>query len=123
MANEDATEDITAALAALAHPLRMQVVRALVAAGAPGLTPGTIQGALAVPAATLSFHLKELNDAGLVTQFRSGRFLIYRAAQDRVDALLAFLHTNLGAPPSSSAPAAAGSARRADPQPADSDAA
>ena len=95
MANEQRTvdtrgehDDLVGALAALAHPLRMQVVRALVAAGPQGLTPGTVQAALTVPAATLSFHLKGLADAGLVTQARSGRFLVYRAASERIDGLL-----------------------------------
>jgi ArsR family transcriptional regulator, arsenate/arsenite/antimonite-responsive transcriptional repressor len=82
------------ALAALAQPLRLEVFRALVAAGPGGLTPGTMQEALAVPAATLSFHLKELAGAGLVTQERSSRYLIYRAAYDHMDAVLRYLTAN-----------------------------
>jgi ArsR family transcriptional regulator, arsenate/arsenite/antimonite-responsive transcriptional repressor len=86
--------DIIRSLAALAHPLRLQVFRALVVAGQPGLTPGVMQEAVQVPSATLSFHLKEMTDAGLVTQARSGRFLIYRAAYDRIDAVLGYLTAN-----------------------------
>lgn len=79
------------ALAALAHPARLQVFRALVVVGTSGLTPGTMAEALGMPAATLSFHLKELTHAGLVTQERAGRHLIYRAAYERMNALLGYL--------------------------------
>ena len=86
--------DVLRALAALAQASRLQVFRALVMAGEPGLTPGTLAEALALPAATLSFHLKELAQAGLATQERSGRNLIYRAAYARMDALLGYLSAN-----------------------------
>jgi len=85
---------VVQALAALAQPLRLRVYRALVVAGPQGMTPGTMSEALDVPAATLSFHLKELMHAHLVSQQREGRFLIYRAAFDRMDALLAYLTEN-----------------------------
>ena len=82
------------ALGALAHPLRLKIFRALVVVGAPGLTAGTIQEGLGVPAASLSFHLKDLAHAGLVTQERSGRNLIYRAAYEEMNLLLAYLTLN-----------------------------
>ncbi len=93
-------DEVIAGLAALAHPLRLQVFRALVVSGEPGLTPGVIQDALQVPAASLSFHLKELTDSGLVTQSRSGRHLIYRAAYERMNAVVGYLTENCceGAP-------------------------
>lgn len=81
-------------LAALAQPLRLQVFRALIVAGEAGLTPGTMAQGLGVPGATLSFHLKELTHAGLVTQERAGRNLVYRAAYDRMNTLLAYLTDN-----------------------------
>ena len=81
-------------LAALAQPLRLQVFRALIVAGEAGLTPGTMAQGLGVPGATLSFHLKELAHAGLVTQERAGRNLVYRAAYDRMNKLLAYLTDN-----------------------------
>lgn len=87
-------QDVIKALAALAQPLRLQVFRALVVVGEAGLTPGAIQEALGVPAATLSFHLKELVNAGLVTQERASRNLIYRAAYERMSALLGYLTEN-----------------------------
>lgn len=83
--------EVVKALAALAHPARLQVFRALVVVGQQGLTPGTIAEALAMPAATLSFHLKELMHAGLVTQERAGRNLLYRAAYERMNGVLGYL--------------------------------
>ncbi|ANH68249.1 helix-turn-helix transcriptional regulator [Mitsuaria sp. 7] len=86
--------EVVKALGALAQPLRLQVFRALVVVGQSGLTPGAIQEALGVPAATLSFHLKELVASGLVTQERASRNLIYRAAYDQMNALLGYLTKN-----------------------------
>lgn len=85
---------VVASLAALAQPVRLQVFRALVVTGEAGLTPGTIAKALDIPANTLSFHLKELTHAGLVTQERSSRNIIYRAAFVHMNALLAYLTEN-----------------------------
>lgn len=79
------------ALAALAQPYRLRVFRALVVAGHQGLTPGALAEELGVAAPTLSFHLKELAHAGLISQERDGRYLIYRAAFDHMNALLAYL--------------------------------
>lgn len=87
-------KDIVRALAALAHDLRLRVFRMLVVAGPEGLTPGTVAAQLDVPNATLSFHLKELTNAGLVTQERDGRTLIYRAAYEQMNAVLGFLTEN-----------------------------
>ncbi len=80
-----------AALAALAQPLRLRVFRALVGAGPEGLTPGALAAMLDIAASTLSFHLKELVHAGLVTVDRDGRNLIYRPALAQMDALLGYL--------------------------------
>lgn len=82
------------ALAALAHPARLRLFRLLVVAGQQGLTPGAMADQLELPAATLSFHLKELTHAGLIGQERDGRHLIYRAAFTQMNALLAYLTEN-----------------------------
>jgi ArsR family transcriptional regulator, arsenate/arsenite/antimonite-responsive transcriptional repressor len=79
------------ALAALAQPNRLRVFRALVVAGHAGATPTVLSKRLKVTGATLSFHLKELANAGLISQERSGRNLIYRADYARMNALLAYL--------------------------------
>jgi DNA-binding transcriptional ArsR family regulator len=87
-------EAVVRSLAALAQPVRLQVFRALVVSGRAGLTPGTMAEALDIPTNTLSFHLKELTHAGLVTQERSSRHIIYRAAYDRMNELLGYLTEN-----------------------------
>lgn len=84
-------QDVVRALGALAQQVRLRVFRSLVVAGPLGLTPGALIEQLEVPAATLSFHLKELANAGLITQEREGRNLIYRASFDRMTALLGYL--------------------------------
>lgn len=87
-------QTVIKALAALAHGARLQLFRLLVVAGPTGLTPGAMGEQLGLPAATLSFHLKELANAGLVSQERDGRYLIYRAAFERMNDLLAYLTEN-----------------------------
>lgn len=86
--------EVIKALAAIAQPVRLQVFRALVVAGPAGLTPGALTTSLGVPATSLSFHLKELTHAGLITQQRDGRHLVYRAAYDRMRAVLDYLTAN-----------------------------
>jgi ArsR family transcriptional regulator len=88
------SNDVVRALAALAQPIRLQVFRALVVAGTEGMTPSALVEAIGVPATSLSFHLKELMHAGLITQERLGRNLVYRAAVDRMNALLGYLTEN-----------------------------
>ena len=86
--------DAVKSLAALAHPIRLQVFRALVVSGPKGLTPGVMQDGLTIPGSTLSFHLKELANAGLVTTERDSRSLIYRARFDHMNGLLGYLTEN-----------------------------
>lgn len=78
-------------LAALAQGMRLRVFRALVGAARQGMTPGELSATLDVPGSTLSFHLKELMHAGLVTQERDGRKLIYRPSITQMNDLLAYL--------------------------------
>lgn len=87
-------QDVVRSLAALAQAARLQVFRALVIAGPRGMTPSVMAQGLGTPANTLSFHLKELLNSGLVTQERQGRNLIYRASFDRMNALLGYLTQN-----------------------------
>lgn len=89
-----------AALAALAQEARLRVFRALVGAGPEGMTPGALSATLDIPGSTLSFHLKELVHAGLVSVEREGRNLHYRPALGRMDDLLAYLtaHCCMGKP-------------------------
>lgn len=85
---------VVSCLAALAQVHRLRVFRLLVVAGQQGMTPGALAKSLALPAATLSFHLRELSHAGLVTQERVSRNLIYRASFDHMNDLLTYLTEN-----------------------------
>lgn len=79
------------ALAALAQDARLRVFRALVGAGPAGMTPGALSAMLGIPSSTLSFHLKELVHAHLVSVEREGRNLHYRPALAHMNDLLAYL--------------------------------
>ena len=82
------------ALAALSQASRLRIFRALVVAGEAGSTPGALAARLEVSPATLSFHLKELMNAGLASQERRGRNLVYRADYAAMSALLAYMTRN-----------------------------
>lgn len=86
--------DAIAALAALAQDSRLDIFRLLVQAGADGLAAGRIGERLGLPSATLSFHLNQLRQAGLVTFRRAGRSLIYAAEYPAMNGLLAYLTEN-----------------------------
>lgn len=87
-------QQVLNALSALAQKHRLQIFRALVVVGEAGLKPGDLVDRMGVSAATLSFHLKELAESGLVTQTRDGRNMIYRANYAEMDGLLAYLTEN-----------------------------
>lgn len=79
------------ALAALAQEARLRVFRSLVGAGPTGMTPSALSVTLDIPATTLSFHLKELVHADLITVERQGRNLHYRPALAHMNELLGYL--------------------------------
>lgn len=81
-------------LAALAQETRLAIFRLLVEAGSDGLPAGGIGGGLKVPGATLSFHLKELARAGLVTSRHERQFIYYSVDFDRMAELMKFLTEN-----------------------------
>lgn len=85
---------IIRSLAALAQEVRLRAFRALVVAGQDGVTPGVLAQQLGIAANTLSFHLKELTHAGLVSQERQGRNLVYRASFTAMNELLGYLTEN-----------------------------
>ncbi|MBB2919310.1 ArsR/SmtB family transcription factor [Cupriavidus alkaliphilus] len=88
------TDTALAALAALAHSIRLAVFRLLVQAGPSGLPAGRIAELMEIPASSLSFHLKELHRAGLLTSRQDGRSIIYMAHFDTMNGLLAYLTQN-----------------------------
>jgi ArsR family transcriptional regulator, arsenate/arsenite/antimonite-responsive transcriptional repressor len=85
---------VVQSLAALAQPFRLRVFRALVVAGSSGSTPSVLSEQLAIPSTTLSFHLKELTYAGLVSQEREGRNIVYKAAFEQMTQLMGYLLEN-----------------------------
>ncbi|WRH74890.1 MAG: metalloregulator ArsR/SmtB family transcription factor [Sphingobium sp.] len=82
------------ALGALAQEHRLALFRLLVQAGEGGMAAGAIADALAIPNSSLSFHLAQLNRAGLILQERQHRSLIYRANYPAMNALVAYLLEN-----------------------------
>ena len=82
------------ALAALAQESRLRIYRLLVEAGPEGMAAGSIGEKLGLPAATLSFHLSGLTRAGLAKSRQAGRFVIYSADYQNMNALVAYLTEN-----------------------------
>lgn len=87
-------QNAIAVLAALAQETRLDVFRLLVRAGTSGMSAGAIAQELGVPAATLSFHLKELKACGVIECERDGRTLNYAPHFETMNGLLAFLTEN-----------------------------
>lgn len=87
MTNDDAVVN----LFALAHPGRLNVFRTIAAAGGDGLAAGKIARSVGIPANTASTHLSILAGAGLLTAYRDGRSIIYRANFDHYADLMRFL--------------------------------
>lgn len=85
------TDDAAFAFAALGQGTRLDLVRTLMAAGPSGLSAGEIAGRLGVPPSTLSFHLRALEQAGLIAATRQGRSLIYAVQFAQLRGLLSFL--------------------------------
>lgn len=82
------------ALGALAQEHRLALFRLLVQAGDKGMAAGAIADALGVPNSSLSFHLAQLKNAGLILQERQHRSLIYRANYPAMNALVGYLMEN-----------------------------
>jgi arsenate reductase len=85
------TASAAAAFAALGQPTRLALIQNLQGAGPEGLPAGEIAEALSVPPSTLSFHLRALEDAGLITPHRQGRQVLYASAPATFAALVGFL--------------------------------
>lgn len=83
-----------AALGALSHETRLAVFRLLVQRGPDGLSAGTIAQAVGLPPSSLTFHLQQLTHAGLITQRRMSRQLIYATDFAAMNALMGYLTEN-----------------------------
>jgi ArsR family transcriptional regulator len=88
------TKTAVTLLASIAQEARLEIFRSLVQAGMQGLAAGAIAEQLQIPASTLSFHLKELTHAGLVTPSQQGRFIYYTANYKAMTDLLTYLTLN-----------------------------
>lgn len=84
-------EKASAQLAALGNPIRLKIYRLLVRAGGDGLPVGAVQDKIGMAASSLSHHIKELVEAGLITQERQATALICRAQYSAMNALIAYL--------------------------------
>jgi DNA-binding transcriptional ArsR family regulator len=87
-------QDVVTALAALAQDSRLAIYRLLVKRGPEGHSAGEIGERLTIAGPSLSFHLKELARAGLVTARKDGRFIYYSAHFERMNDLVAYLTEN-----------------------------
>lgn len=85
---------VVRALGALAQEHRLAVFRLLVQAGPEGMPAGALAEAVGVPASSMSFHLAQLANAGLVTQRRQSRSIIYAADFPAMNGLMAYLTEN-----------------------------
>lgn len=85
------SEDAISALSGLANEHRLEIFRLLVRAGPEGRSAGDIADTLNLPSSSLSFHLAHLRRAGLITQKRESRSLIYAADFDGMNALVDYL--------------------------------
>ena len=88
------SSDAVSSLAALAQDSRLAVFRLLVRHGADGLPAGEIGAKLKIPQATMSFHLRELANAGLLKSRQEGRFIYYSPDFEAMNAVIAFLTEN-----------------------------
>ncbi len=88
------TKSVIAALSALAQESRLGIYRHLVQLGPAGCAASKIGEALDIPPSSLSFHMKELSHAGLVTSRQEGRFVIYSANYNVMNEVLGFLTEN-----------------------------
>mgnify|MGYP003677648089 CR=1 FL=1 len=79
------------ALGALAQPSRLEIFRLLVKCGTDGMGAGDLSSTLDIPKPTLSFHLKELVAAGLISSEREGRSITYRLEVEGIQNLMSFL--------------------------------
>lgn len=88
------TTDAVKALGALAQDSRLDIFKLLVRKGSHGMAAGGLSDHFEMPPATMSFHLKELSNAGLIISRRESRSIIYAANYEEMQALISFLLEN-----------------------------
>ena len=105
MTKDMTTTEVTRALGALAQETRLGLFRMLVERGPSGLSAGALAEAFEIPPSSLSFHLRTLQHAGLITQRRASRQMIYAADFTIVNALVRYLTENCCGQQAACAPA------------------
>jgi len=88
------TKDAVSSLFALAHETRLDIFKLLVRKGSAGMAAGELSDHFSMPPPTMSFHLKELSNAGLIASRRESRSIIYAANYGHMQELLGFLTEN-----------------------------
>jgi ArsR family transcriptional regulator, arsenate/arsenite/antimonite-responsive transcriptional repressor len=88
------TKSAVTLLSSIAQEARLDIFRLLIQAGANGLSAGVIGEQLSIPNSTLSFHLKELSHAGLISSRQESRFIYYSANYEAMNTLLDYLTQN-----------------------------
>ena len=88
------TNNAVQALGALSQETRLEIFRLLVTKGSAGMAAGDLSTYFKTPPATMSFHLKELSNAGLITSRQESRSIIYTANYSHMQALMSFLTEN-----------------------------
>lgn len=101
----EAPEKMADMMAALSQATRLRIVQVVAAAGEGGIPAGEIARAVQCPASTLSFHLKELSQAGLLAPQPEGRFIRYSVCPAAFQSLGAFVLSLPAVPPPATAPA------------------
>lgn len=96
--NSAATQQFVTRLAALSQPTRLKIVEVVAHGGEEGVAAGDIARAVHCPASTLSFHLKELSQAGLLSPAPQGRFIRYSVVPTAFSALAEFVGALPGSP-------------------------
>ena len=103
--NSSTIQQFVTRLAALSQPTRLKIVEVVARGGEGGVAAGDIARAVHCPASTLSFHLKELSQAGLLSPAPQGRFIRYSVVPTAFSALAGFVGTLPGPPQSVPVPA------------------
>ena len=88
------TRHVLSALTGLKNDSRLAIYRGLVRAGECGMTPGCISRELGIPPSTLSFHLKELSHADLITAVQDGRSITYSVNRETMTSVISYLTDN-----------------------------
>ena len=88
------TKSAVTLLSSIAQEARLDIFRLLIQAGSNGLSAGVIGEQLSIPNSTLSFHLKELSYAGLISSRQESRFIYYSANYEAMNTLLDYLTQN-----------------------------